>query len=104
MLTDSPVHRELVDSDANIVSSVYSDAMISVNPKPNLMITRSNQTVILSWPLWATNYVIQEALENVANSANWSNLPAFSVRTGEAITLTLPISPYDKTYRLVCHP
>jgi hypothetical protein len=99
-LTDQPVVRQVVDAAATLLTATYQNGSVTVNPPPSLTAMRLQQNISLSWPLWATNFVLQEADGTLMPSLNWSNVAvAFSV-TNDAAIVTLPISGTTKFYRL----
>src|SRR5581483_392136 len=99
-LTDSPVRREVADTNALPVSATYSNGVVSVNPKPSLSINHTQQTIGLVWPLWATNYNLQQALGNTFSPTSWTNLNVTPVVTNNALGVTLPVSGSSQFYRL----
>jgi hypothetical protein len=82
------------------VVATYSNGLISVNPKPAVSITHSAQNINLSWPTWATNYTLQQALSNILPSNTWSNLTTSAVLTNNAFNVTIPVSSSVQFYRL----
>jgi energy-converting hydrogenase Eha subunit F len=99
-LADLPVRREVADTNALPVSASYVNGVISVNPKPSLTISQVKQTISLGWPLWATNYMLQQALETSLPNSTWTNLTASPVATSNAFGITLPVSGSVQFYRL----
>src|SRR5262249_14914153 len=41
---------------------------------PSLRVTLSGQNAVLTWPLWASNFVLLEALDIPSDSAGWSTV------------------------------
>jgi hypothetical protein len=99
-LTDQPVGREVVDTTAAPLTTTYLNGSITINPPPSLTATRSQQSISLSWPLWATNFTLQEADGALLPSLIWSNVPVALSITNNAAVVTLPISGTTKFYRL----
>lgn len=99
-LTDLPVHRDVADTNAIPLVSTYVGGTISVNPRPTLAIAHSNQNINLSWPLWATNYILQEALGSTLPISAWTNLSVSPSVTNGATTVTQPLSGSIRFYRL----
>jgi hypothetical protein len=99
-LTDLPVRREVSDTNALPVVSTYSNGIIEVNPRPSLAIGYSSQTITLAWPLWATNYNLQQAPGTTLPTATWTNLSVSPVVTTNAQNITLPLSSSAQFYRL----
>lgn len=99
-LTDLPVRREISDTNALPVVATYSNGIIEINPRPSLSITHSNQSVTLAWPLWATNYNLQQALGTTWLISSWTNRPIIPVATTNAQTFTLPLGGSAQFFRL----
>jgi hypothetical protein len=99
-LTDLPVKREVADTNAVPVASLYLDGTITVNPKPSLAIALSSQSISLAWPLWATNYNLQEAVGSDLPITSWTSLSVSPLITNNAAAVTLPLSGLVKFYRL----
>jgi hypothetical protein len=98
-LTDTPVRREVADTNAFPLVALYADGTISLNPKPSLTITHSGQNISLAWPLWATNYIL-EAVGSAMPITTWTNLPVLPLLTNNAATVTLPRNGSVMFYRL----
>jgi hypothetical protein len=99
-LTDQPVVRQVVDVTATPLTATYQNGSITVNPPPSLTATVSQQNISLAWPLWATNFVLQEADGALLPSLTWSNVPTALTITNNAAVVTLPIAGKTKLYRL----
>jgi hypothetical protein len=99
-LTDTPVKRDVSDTNAISVATTYANGIISINPKPTLAIAHSNQNISLAWPLWATNYNLQQALTTALPISNWTNLPVSPVLTNNSLSVTLPLTSSLHFYRL----
>jgi hypothetical protein len=78
----------------------YVNGSITVNAPPSLSITRADQAVILSWPLWATNFVLESFGAPLTPSVVWTNVPASVTSTPTNQTVTLPLDAGPKFYRL----
>jgi hypothetical protein len=98
--TDSPVVREVADTNALPVVASYVSGDILVNPKPSLAIAHSKQNVSLLWPLWATNYNLQQALGKDLTSSTWTNVPVSPVLTNGNFGVSLPLNQSIQFYRL----
>ena len=99
-MTDQPVIRQVVDPLANTLTADYLDGSMVVSPPPSLAIAESQQAVTLAWPLWATNFALQEADGATMPSLVWTNLNRpFTVSTNSAL-VTMPLSSTTKFYRL----
>jgi hypothetical protein len=100
MLTDQPVIRQVVDTSATPVTTTYQNGSISLNPPPSLSATLSQQNINLSWPVWATNFVLQEADGTLLPSLTWSNVPTPLTITNNEAVVTLPVNGAVRFYRL----
>ena len=103
-LTDLPVKREVADTNALPVVSTYLNGTIEVNPRPAVAInasspTNSSQSIILSWPLWATNYTLQQAVGTLPNFT-WTNVTVSPVINNNAETITVSVSGAVQFFRL----
>ena len=96
-LTDLPVPREVSDATASTLTSSYLNGTVTVSAVPSLNITRANQSVTLSWPLWASNFVLQEA---TAMNAGWTNVTGTAGTNASQNLITLPADSTAKFYRL----
>jgi hypothetical protein len=80
-------------------SVASSNAVLTVLPQPSLSISNAAQGVTVSWPIWATNYAIQEA-DGLAAPITWLNLPFKPVVSTNDIRVTLQPTASHKFYRL----
>ena len=69
-------------------------------PVPQLVLSRSGNNSMFSWPVQFTNFVVQQTT-NLNNSALWSSLSTNSIIRGPTnISLSVPISLPKAFYRL----
>jgi len=99
-LTDQPVVRQVVDPAATLLSADYINGSILVNPLPILNIAYAQKTITLTWPLWATNFSLQEADGARLPSLSWSSVPVFFIVTNNAASVTLGANEAIRLYRL----
>lgn len=99
-LTDTPVSREVSDTNALSVLTSYSNGIISINPRPSLAIGNSIQGIRLAWPLWATNYNLQQNFGTISPITTWTNVSISPVVVTNASTVTLPLAKSAQFYRL----
>jgi hypothetical protein len=97
---DQPVPREVTDALANPLPVSFLSATVQAYPPPSLAISHASQSVVLSWPGWATNYVLQEAYGSLPPGSGWSNLVVSPVLINNQATVTLPLSNGPSYYRL----
>jgi cyclophilin family peptidyl-prolyl cis-trans isomerase len=67
---------------------------------PSLSIQKTNQSVLLSWPAWATNFNLQAAEIAQGNSGGWTNVAAAVTVTNNIRSVTLPMTGSEHYYRL----
>ena len=99
-MTDQPVLRQVVDPQATPLAAAYVSGSVIVNPPPALGIALSAQSVTLAWPLWATNFVLQEADGATMPSPNWTNLNQTFIVSTNSAQVTIPLGGATKLYRL----
>ena len=99
-LSQVPVPRQVSDANAAALNTGYIGGMVTVNPPPTLNIAQWDQNLVLSWPLWATNFGLQQSGEMVSPSATWTNLSAPVGVSNNQNVVTLPRSDALKFFRL----
>src|SRR5262249_34742748 len=97
---DQVILREVSDPSATALATVYAGGTLSVNPQPSLRIALSNQTVMLAWPAWATNYVLQQ-IEGSLVSVGWTGVSGTPGTTNGESVISLPMDSSSKYYRLL---
>ena len=102
---EQPIFAEVSDAAANALATSYINGLLTIIalPAPTLKINRSDDTIILSWPLSATNFVLQGSDSLLSPSATWSNVLVTPNISGQENIVTLPLSGDTKFYRLQ-HP
>lgn len=102
MLTDNPVRREFSDANASPLEAQYLNGLASVNPLPSLQAARTANNLVLNWPLWGTNFLLQEATGPLGQATPWSDVSATPTQTSDAYILVLPIGEQSsRFYRLL---
>ena len=91
--------REISDAAAVALPASYLSGSINVIALPALRLTRAGQNIQLAWPLWATNFTLQEA-NSLLPSSTWTNLSVIPSEINNERVVTLPISGNSKFYRL----
>ncbi|HEV2393016.1 MAG TPA: LamG-like jellyroll fold domain-containing protein, partial [Verrucomicrobiae bacterium] len=97
--SDAPVPRGVSDAAANALP-VSFETFIPSNFTPSVAITQSATNVILAWPLWATNFVLQAAAPGLPPSSQWTNVVVTPSINGNQNVLVMPITGDAKFYRL----
>jgi len=99
VFTDIPIFREFSDSAANELAADYFSGSVMVNPLPILRINHSGESVLLSWPRSATDFVLQQ-LDDLNPGTTWKPVSASATTTDTENVVTLPISGNNMLYRL----
>jgi hypothetical protein len=102
IFTDQPAWRDVSDVTALSLSLGYSSGIITINGPLNLRIAHAGTNVLLAWPLWATNFTLQEAT-NALSGNSWTNLTVTPTIINNENVITIPIGGSLKLYRLY-HP
>ena len=97
--TGQPLPPEVSDKTAQVLAAAYVDGTVLVNPPPALKIARAGQNIVLSWPLWASNFVPQSA-DAVLPPVTWTNVAGSVVVSNGENVVTLPMTGSTKFYRL----
>jgi hypothetical protein len=97
--SDAPVPREMSDANAAALVADYASGILNINPRPALTISQAGQAISLSWPAWATNYVLQSS-DTVAVSGAWNNANIGTTVNNGTVTTTVPASGQARYYRL----
>jgi len=100
---DRPVKREVSDTSALTLASAYANGAVVVNPLPSLSVARSDQGVVLSWPLWATNFVVLATPGGLPSSGVWTSLSVTPITTNGQNAIRVPASSTSRFYRLSAH-
>jgi hypothetical protein len=96
VFADQPVPREVADVSANAMAVSYVSAAGTNSPPPVLRVSRANQGVALAWPLWATNYSLQQA----GPFFIWTNLSLTATINNDEATVSVPTDAPVRFYRL----
>jgi hypothetical protein len=95
-----PVTPQVSDPTASALAAGYIDGAVLISSGPTLSVACSGQGVVLSWPLWAGDFALQEASGNPSSTTSWSSLAVTPTATADANVVTLPLSSTNKFYRL----
>jgi hypothetical protein len=98
--TNRPVKCEVSDATALALATSYASSTVTVNPFPSLKISLMGSNIALAWPLWASNFALQEAESPLPLQALWSNLPVTGSVSNTERIVTLPLTSPSKFYRL----
>lgn len=98
-LTSQLIKCEVSDPFANPLPVSFINGTVTVNPIPSLTIGLSGSNILLSWPLWAGNFLLQSANGAVMPVVAWSNSPATVTATSSNF-VTLPPTNALEIFRL----
>jgi hypothetical protein len=99
-LGNQPVPCQVSDPTASPLTTDYVNGTVIISPPPTLGIAQSDRAIRLSWPLWASNFILQEASGDLSPGMNWSSPGVTPAATTNANVVTLPLSSTTKFYRL----
>jgi hypothetical protein len=99
-LTQTPVPREISDANAVALTTSYVNGLVTVNPPPLLKIGRAGQNIVLSWPLWSTNFVLEQSGGGLPPVGTWTNLPVTVGVSNNESSVTLPLDDAVRYFRL----
>jgi hypothetical protein len=97
------VPREISDAGANALPASYANGSVIVNGNLSLRIGHAGTNIVLAWPLWASNFTVQEASGKIVAPISWTNLPNVPFNSNGESTVVLPWNRTNKYYRL-WHP
>jgi hypothetical protein len=101
-LASQPVACQMSDANALALTSVdYANGMVSIPGSPTLRAALSGQTIQLSWPLWATHFLLQQADGQWSSRMTWSNVETAPTATSDAYRVTLPLGAANRFFRLL---
>ena len=100
LFSDAPVPREIADALANALPASYLNSTVNISLPPSLAIQQTNQSLTLSWPSWASNFILQEANGGLPPNGNWSNLTVLPVINNDQSIVVLPITNRVDFFRL----
>jgi hypothetical protein len=95
-----PVQREVSDASATALPVSFVNSALAINSPVVLRIARSNQNIILAWPLSATNFTLQEALPTLTPPGGWTNLSVTTATNNNENVVSLPLGSGSRFYRL----
>jgi len=71
----------------------------TVPPVPSLQVRGSGNQIVLSWPLWATNYILESSVA-IGPTASWAATTNAATVSGQSLVVTNPITTPSAFYRL----
>jgi len=78
------------------------NGVVEIVPIPNLTIVeKTTNQVALSWPAWATNYVLQST--SALGGTNWQSVTNLPATNANQLIVTNPIVGFARFFRLVQH-
>ena len=98
LFADQPIPRGVSDAQASELASDF--AVIPITSLPaSLRITASQHTIAVTWPLWATNYLLQESA-NPSLPSSWRTVPLAPQVSASQSSVSLPLSSTNRFFRL----
>ncbi len=96
---DTPVPRQLVDANSEVLQATYANATLAVSGLawPPMSISQSGRSVVLSWPSSGTAFGVQSA---PSLEGPWSNVAATPATIGNSVVITSPVTNNTVYYRL----
>jgi hypothetical protein len=96
---DTPVLRQIVDSNAVVLSASFQNATLTVGGLawPTLAISSAGSNVVLSWPSAAAAFSLTTTPDL---TVNWSDVAGVLTTNNGNISATVPISTNQAFYRL----
>lgn len=105
-LNDQIVTRCVSDALANELAVSFlngSVSILSTNQRPTLTIQQQGTNVVLSWPSWAADFMLQRLSDSTGLPGPWSNAPASLQTNANDVSATLPFTTQPAFFRLY-HP
>ena len=102
-LTDQLATRCVSDALAEELPAEYLSGTVTINPlhpAPTLAIAQTGTNVVLSWPVWAGDFSLQTLAFSTSWTDGWTNAIAVWQTNGSVISVTLPIAPETRFFRL----
>jgi hypothetical protein len=87
-----------LDGHPRIIFGLVDMGAYEFVPSPSMRIAPGTRDVTLAWPLWASNFVAQEALG--LNAAGWSNVSALVTQTANENVVTISSANAAQFFRL----
>jgi hypothetical protein len=84
-----------------VLTADYLGTAITINPVPLLTISQTDQGITLTWPSWATNFVLQQCDGAPNTPANWTTSSASVTTTTDQSSVTVPVETTTRFYRLL---
>ena len=76
--------------------------LLLLPPVPSLQVSASGNQIVLSWPLWATNYVLEMSAA-AGPAGSWTATTNAAAVSGQSLVATNPTSTPSAFYRLRQH-
>jgi hypothetical protein len=101
-LVGTPVKLQTCGPDAGILPTTYFAGQVTVDPRPPLRVEGAASEVVLRWPAWASNYVLQASGGVVSGTGTtaWTNVIEVPVVNDGEVSVSLPVQGAHTFYRL----
>jgi len=93
-------NRSLTETEVQSIYNAGSAGKCVTTQLPSLQVAASGSDLVVSWPLWVTNFTLQESSVLTGDGTTWTNTTASVVITQGQNTVTLPMNAGPKWYRL----
>src|SRR6266496_4008304 len=87
-----------LDGHSRIIFGTVDIGAYEFARSPSMRIALEGPNIMLAWPLWASNFVAQQAAS--LNSAGWSNVSAILTQTANENFVTVPRTNAAESFRL----
>jgi hypothetical protein len=89
---------EVSDVLANELPATYLPGSVTIHPWPTLQISKSNDWLNFSWPVWAGGFVLQST---EVLPGGWNSILQTGQTNGPSVSVSLPVPVSSRYYRLV---
>jgi hypothetical protein len=98
---DAPIPREISDNFALGLPVSFTAGQFQVLTPPTLRIAPSGENVLVGWPLWASNFTLQQAANGLVSAPAWTNVAFPPAVVGSENVVILPATNASTYYRLI---
>ena len=77
----------------------FGPNLLLLPPVPSVQVSASGKQIVISWPLWATNFVLEMSAA-AGPAASWTATTNAVAVSGQSLVATNPMSTLSAFYRL----
>jgi hypothetical protein len=102
IMVDSPVYREVVNADAASLPCTYAPGSIvfdTTSSSPRLVVRRSAASLVIAWPLSATNFELYSS--SSVRGSDWNRVQVVPIELEGQKMVVLPVEGSEKWFRLM---